>query len=191
MQHEADLASLARAARAGDRASLDEFLAAVQPVVVRAVRLVVGSGSTLAEDACQDALMDIARGLPRLASPERAAAWAMRIAMRRALRAGRLQRVRARLTGGPEQLEGVRAREDVPGRLLEIREAFDALPTRQRAVAVLRIYVGLSEAETAEALDCSIGTVKSRLHAARQRLQTLLAEDIAAPAPLSPARRSV
>lgn len=189
VERRADLTRLARAARHGDREALDEFLAAVQPVVVRAVRLVVGPGSALAEDACQDALVDIAKGLPRLASSERTVPWVMRIAMRRAVRARKLQGLRVRLIGSAELLADVHARGETPGRLLEIREAFDALPARLRAVAVLRIYVGLSERQTAEVLECSVGTVKSRLHTARTRLQILLTDEVTAPPPLNPARR--
>jgi RNA polymerase sigma-70 factor (ECF subfamily) len=52
--------------------------------------------------------------------------------------------------------------------------AVQALPPDQRAAIVLRYYLDLSEAEMAERLDCPPGTVKWRLHAARQRLRTLL-----------------
>ena len=45
------------------------------------------------------------------------------------------------------------------------------LPGRQRAVVVLRYYEGLSEAETAEALGCSVGTVKSQAARALARLR--------------------
>jgi DNA-directed RNA polymerase specialized sigma24 family protein len=41
---------------------------------------------------------------------------------------------------------------------------------------VLRLYVGLSEAETAEVLRCSLGTVKSNLHDARKRLAASLGD---------------
>jgi DNA-directed RNA polymerase specialized sigma24 family protein len=43
-----------------------------------------------------------------------------------------------------------------------------------RAAAILRLYVGLSEAEAVDVLGCSIGTVKSQLHDARQRLIPLV-----------------
>ncbi|MEV6602141.1 SigE family RNA polymerase sigma factor [Actinoplanes sp. NPDC051346] len=42
-----------------------------------------------------------------------------------------------------------------------LRRALDALPARQRAAVVLRFYEDLSEQATAEALGCSVGTVKS------------------------------
>jgi RNA polymerase sigma-70 factor (ECF subfamily) len=189
MEQHLDLAQLARAARRGDPAAVERFLAAVQPNVVRAVRLVVGSGSEIAEEACQDALLDIVRGVRTIQDPERARAWAMRIAMRRGVRAARGQRLRARFGSGGDVLADVRDPRALLERTLLVRDAFAALPVRMRAVAVLRLYVGLSEEETAEALGCAAGTVKSRLHGARARLQRELGTDETSPAPLTPVRR--
>ncbi len=136
---------------------------------MRTVRLVVGSGSAVAEDAAQEALLEMTRSLGQLRSIEAAPAWAMRIASRVALRTVRRE-ARFSFFG----LRASRASEIVgsadSSEMLELKEAFDQLPPRQRATAVLRLYVGLSEAETATALDCSVGTVKSQLHEARRRL---------------------
>jgi RNA polymerase sigma-70 factor (ECF subfamily) len=52
--------------------------------------------------------------------------------------------------------------------------ALAELPPHERAAIVQRYYLGLSEAEMAQALACPPGTVKSRLHTARQRLRGLL-----------------
>jgi RNA polymerase sigma-70 factor (sigma-E family) len=46
-----------------------------------------------------------------------------------------------------------------------------ALPTRQRAVIVLRYYEDLSEQEIADALGCAVGTVKSTAHDAMTALR--------------------
>jgi RNA polymerase sigma-70 factor (ECF subfamily) len=52
--------------------------------------------------------------------------------------------------------------------------AMEQLTPKQRAVAVLRYTLGYDEAELAETLTLPAGTVKWRLHAARQRLRGLL-----------------
>ena len=51
------------------------------------------------------------------------------------------------------------------------------LPPRMRATLVLRYYEDLSEAETAAALDCSLGSVKSQTHHALKRLRAALGDD--------------
>lgn len=43
-----------------------------------------------------------------------------------------------------------------------VRELLHALPRRQRAVVVLRYFADLTEAQIAEAMGCSVGTVKSQ-----------------------------
>lgn len=55
-----------------------------------------------------------------------------------------------------------------------IHKAIGALPPRQRAVAVQRYYLDMSETEMSAALQVTPGTVKWLLHAARTRLRTLL-----------------
>ena len=62
------------------------------------------------------------------------------------------------------------------GRRVALKQAFDSLPPRLRATAVLRLQAGLSEDETAAVLGCSVGAVKSNLHDARKRLTRLLSE---------------
>jgi RNA polymerase sigma factor (sigma-70 family) len=46
-----------------------------------------------------------------------------------------------------------------------------SLPPRQRAALVLRYYEELSEAETADLMGCSVGTVKSQVSAALGKLR--------------------
>ncbi|MEO5898593.1 MAG: sigma factor-like helix-turn-helix DNA-binding protein [Ilumatobacteraceae bacterium] len=55
-----------------------------------------------------------------------------------------------------------------------VDQALGELSVDQRAVVICRLLLGLSELETATALQLRPGTVKSRLHRGTQRLQTLL-----------------
>ena len=63
----------------------------------------------------------------------------------------------------------------------EVMEALRALPPRMRAVVVLRYYEDRSEAQTAELLGCSVGTVKTQSSRAMARLGLALADSAAAP----------
>jgi DNA-directed RNA polymerase specialized sigma24 family protein len=166
--------SLASRARGGDAAALNELLAELRPLVVRTVRLVVGSGSWAAEDAAQEALLDISRGIRRLRDPAVVRSWALRIATRRALKVARRERRLRRGNTAGVELSGEAAFCD--GRGAALKQAFDSLSPRLRATAVLRLHAGLSEDEAADVLGCSIGAVKSNLHDARKRLTRLLSE---------------
>jgi len=55
-----------------------------------------------------------------------------------------------------------------------VKLAMDKLPDEQRAALIYRDVEGLSYQEMAEAMGCSIGTVMSRLHYGRKRMQETL-----------------
>ena len=55
-----------------------------------------------------------------------------------------------------------------------VKLAMDKLPDEQRAALIFRDVEGLSYQEMAEAMGCSIGTVMSRLHYGRKRMQESL-----------------
>lgn len=63
---------------------------------------------------------------------------------------------------------------DARARRDELITALLALPPRQRATVVLRYFDGLTEAQTAQALGCSQGTVKSQTSRALTALRTHL-----------------
>ena len=63
---------------------------------------------------------------------------------------------------------------------MELRQAIGALSPRKRACVVLRYLVGMTEAQTAEALGITPGTVKSQTHKALRQLREQLSEPVAA-----------
>ncbi len=56
----------------------------------------------------------------------------------------------------------------------KVKRAIGKLPAEQKAALIFREVEGLSYQEMADAMECSIGTVMSRLHYARKRMQELL-----------------
>ena len=135
-----------------------------------------------AADAVQDAFLKAYAALPRFRDGAPIRPWLLRIvanearnrrrsADRRAglaLRAAAVER--REVAASPES--AVLA-EETRGQLLA---AVGHLRDEEREVIGARYFLGLSEAETAEALEIPAGTVKSRTSRALERLRTALAE---------------
>jgi RNA polymerase sigma-70 factor (sigma-E family) len=78
---------------------------------------------------------------------------------------------RVLLRGEPEQIA---PQSDVEA-ILDLRQALAMLPARQRATVVLRYYCDLTVEQTAVALNCSEGTVKSQTARGLDTLRVTLA----------------
>ena len=63
-----------------------------------------------------------------------------------------------------------------PAESLDLWRHVQALPRQQRAVLVLRYYEDLTEAQTAEILGCSLGTVKSHTSRALAAMRLRMSE---------------
>lgn len=88
------------------------------------------------------------------------------------LRRRYLERREAAKRSGDER--GVIAVDDGAADRDQVWRAIQRLPERQRQAVVLRYYEDLSEAETAEILGCSVGTVKSQVSRGIARLQEVV-----------------
>jgi RNA polymerase sigma factor (sigma-70 family) len=80
------------------------------------------------------------------------------------------------LRDAPDPADDVAARIDAERRMREVRAALDRLPERERVVVEMCAWAGLSPAEAALALRVPVGTVHSRLHRARARLDRFVRE---------------
>jgi RNA polymerase sigma factor (sigma-70 family) len=136
--------------------ALDLLLDEVLPLVTGVCRRLAGP---MWEDARQDALLVIFRKLRTLERPEALIAWTATIARREALRHARTQPDETSHTELP-------AAQSIAS--VELHDALTALPAAHCEVLLLRDLIGLSERETARLLALPAGTIKSRLHRARQ-----------------------
>lgn len=93
------------------------------------------------------------------------------------LRRRYLERRHAEHRSGDER--GIRHHDDHAADRDEVWWALERLPTRQRTAVVLRYFEELSEAETADVLGVSVGTVKSQVSRGLDRLEELLATRVA------------
>jgi RNA polymerase sigma-70 factor (sigma-E family) len=140
----------------------------------RIAALLVGS-RTLAEELVMDAFERTLRARPEFPDPGRASAYLRRAVInnaRNALRRRRHESAAVSRVAGLAETTSPAA--DHHGDANRVLAAVGRLPARQRAAVVLRYYADLPEAEIAEALECSVGTVKSQLAKARVRLARLL-----------------
>ncbi|MBB4686707.1 SigE family RNA polymerase sigma factor [Amycolatopsis jiangsuensis] len=125
-----------------------------------------------AEDLTQAALLKLYLAWPRLERHDALDAYARKVVLRTFLAENRRSRwKRERLTDLPPDVAAPPAADETDPL---IRQALAVLGPRQRAVLVLRYFEDLSVEETAEALGCSTGTVKSQAARGLATLRTRL-----------------
>ena len=129
---------------------------------------VIAGSAADAEDATQDALVKAWRALGRFRAGEPFRPWLLKIVANEARnrRRSAARRLRLALRAACEPFDS-----DVDSRAL--LEALNELPEDAQAVLACRYLLGLSEQETAVALDVAPGTVKSRTSRALERLREL------------------
>jgi RNA polymerase sigma-70 factor, ECF subfamily len=131
-----------------------------------------------AEDLSQEIFIAAYRALPSFRGDSRFSTWLYRIAVHvcsHFLRKRRLDTTDL----DEQQVDCERDRDPVRSAMsaelqAQVRDAIAALPYKLRLVVVLRDLHGLSYEEIAQVAGCPIGTVRSRLHYATQRLETAL-----------------
>lgn len=172
------------------REEFEAYVAECGARLLRTAYLVVWDVSD-AEDLVQECLVRVARRWPKVRAMDQPAAYARRIVVNLALdRASGRSRQRAEL-GVEPSIAAERADRGADVLLRRVDDAavllpaLGQLPPRQRAVLVLRYFEDLTEAQTAEVLGCSVGTVKSTAARAILRLHsTVVPTPVPAESPL-------
>ena len=174
---------LVRRARLGDERAYDALVQAHQGIALRVAYVICPSAGD-AEDATQEAFIKAWRALGRFDDGRPFRPWLLAIvaneARNRRRSAGRVARMALRAcddraSGGaaPSPEDAVMASER--GRTL--LAALERLGDADREIIACRWFLDLSEQETAAAMGCARGTVKSRLSRAMGRLRAILVEE--------------
>ncbi len=159
-----------------NRAEFDDFVLARSPALQRAAFLMVGDVA-LAQDLVQEALTKTYVAWPRLHRTANAEAYTRKAITTTAIgwfrrKAWNNERVVEHL---PEHSSS--GHDDAVVERALLWTTLQSLPARQRAAIVLRYYEDLTEAQTAEAMGCAIGTVKSQVSAGLAKLRAQLGTD--------------
>jgi RNA polymerase sigma-70 factor (ECF subfamily) len=177
-QEAPDLEDLAARAAAGDKHALEELLVAIQPRVRRICgRMLLYPQD--AEEAAQDALLLVSTRIQTFAGRSRFTTWLHAVASNSARSTYRtLKRRSAELpTDELPMSADPRTTSVIAGSRLDFLEALEILGADHPALVeplLLRDIQELEYSDIAHLLEIPIGTVKSRIHSARQIVQPLL-----------------
>ena len=172
-------------AMAGDRVALREVLETIRPIVVRYCRARVGamersglSAEDVAQEVCLAAVMALPRyrdrGRPFLAFVYGIAAHKVADAYRAAGRdiAYPTDSIPEHRSAEPDPEQAALEADSVT----RMSELLEILPDKQREILILRVVVGLSAEETAEAVGSTPGAVRVAQHRALARLKSAIVE---------------
>jgi RNA polymerase sigma-70 factor (ECF subfamily) len=181
--------SLVRRVQRGERGAYDLLVLKYQHKVVKLVMRYLGDAAD-AEDVAQEAFIKAYRALPRFRGDSAFYTWLYRIAIntaKNALAARNRNPVTydldtqgneeaAEMIGklkDPETPEGLALTEEIRN---IVNTAISELPEDLRTAIVLRELEGMSYEEIASAMDCPVGTVRSRIFRAREAIDRKLRE---------------
>jgi RNA polymerase sigma-70 factor (ECF subfamily) len=183
-----DTEQLLDLARAGDADAFGELCRVHETRLLRQAMLLCGNPDT-AEDLAQETLVEAWKSVRRFKGRCQLFTWLCAILFNRhrnRLRArppipfsDLMQHEREEIADRPESADDsspARAAQDHEQRAM-VRQCLEALPRKQQQVIYLRFFAGESLESIAGALGCSVGTVKSRLFYAMERLRSMHLSD--------------
>jgi RNA polymerase sigma-70 factor, ECF subfamily len=182
--------SLVRRVQRGDKGAFDALVLKYQHKLVKLVMRYVRNPAE-AEDIAQEAFIKAYRALPQFRGDSAFYTWLYRIAINTAKNAV-VSRDRSPIEYNIDRNDATEESYDMQGRMKDsetpeglvltdeirttVSAAIDALPEDLRTAIVLRELEGLSYEEIAAAMDCPVGTVRSRIFRAREAIDRRLRE---------------
>lgn len=158
-------------AREGDRRAFELLYKRWHAPLLRFAHRQIGHRD-IAKDVMQDAALAMAKNIHRLNDPEMFSSWAYTIVRRRCvdhIKANVKDRdLKTKFAAQPETSPAFESAD-----AMTIRQGLAKLSETERLLLTLFYVEGLTGAELAAAMDMPLGTIKSRLFAARQHLKLL------------------
>lgn len=158
-------------AQDGDRRAFELLYKRWHPKLLRFAYRQLGDRDA-ARDVMQDAALTIAKSIGRVRDPSQFSSWAYTIVRRRSAdyikRAVKTRRIRTELETSPISPEPLGVNE-----VLSLKQALAGLPAADRRLLILFYVDGMSGPEIASGTGLPLGTVKSRLFAARAKLKSI------------------
>ncbi len=175
-----EIDELAVRARDGDRDAMESLLAAVRPRTLNVCRSVLPHLPD-AEDACQEALLNVARKLGTWDGRGRFTTWLHVVAVNSARTTYRRMKNQATpadpLEGSPSDRPDPRTTSVIAGTRLDLLEAMETIERDHPQYVeplLLRDVYGLSYEEIATYVGAPIGTIKAQIHHGRRLARPLL-----------------
>lgn len=182
---------LVKAAQAGNQRAFETLIKRYNSRLTRYLSTILRDASET-EDIAQETFIKAYLGLKGFRGDSSFSTWFFRIGINNARRSLVRNKRRhfqqyqpADYTLGNEQHSGAETEYDTPESKMESRQlldlldsALDHLPAEQRESLVLRELEGLSYEEIADRMGCPVGTVRSRIHRARDALAAVLKKTI-------------
>jgi RNA polymerase sigma-70 factor (ECF subfamily) len=182
--------SLVRRVQSGDKGAFDALVRKYQHKLVKLVMRYVRNPAE-AEDIAQEAFIKAYRALPQFRGDSAFYTWLYRIAINTAKNAV-VSRDRSPIEYNIDRNDATEESYDMQGRMKDsetpeglvltdeirstVNAAIEALPEDLRTAIVLRELDGLSYEDIAAAMDCPVGTVRSRIFRAREAIDRRLRE---------------
>lgn len=180
----AELTALARLAGTGDPAATRRFLDRVWPAIARVVNGVLGARHPEIDDVIQQSLIAVLQALGAFRGECHPAGYASRIALHVALRARRTAALRRTRDQSLLQISASEPDAVWPGcevsaerRKRALRDLLTVLPEEQADALALRVMLGWSLEDVAQATGAPLNTVRSRVRLAKEALRRRIEAD--------------
>ncbi|MET0791704.1 MAG: sigma-70 family RNA polymerase sigma factor [Polyangiaceae bacterium] len=180
----AEFAALARLAGTGDPVATRRFLDRVWPTLARVVNGVLGARHPEVDDVIQQSLIAVLQALSAFRGECHPAGYASRIALHVALHARRSAAVRRTRSQTLAQISASDPDAVWPGcevsaerRKRALRDLLTDLPEEQADALALRVMLGWSLEDVAQATGAPLNTVRSRVRLAKEALRRRIEAD--------------